>query len=1260
MTLNGPLSLNDGANLGLAGSIVNSGAMSVDSQGSTTVLTIDANTTLSGGGQLIIGDNVNNYVQGAAATDKLVNVNNTISGAGNLGHGQMTLVNQVAGVINAVGGNALVIDTGSETFVNAGIVEATGQGGLTIQSATVNNTGGTIKANAASLVTFASVDVIGGTVIGIGTGAIRASGTDEFDGRASAIILAGAIDVLDGSNLQLEGAVANGGAISVGSVGSTTVLTMLANTTLSGGGSIVLSDNVNNYVQGAAASDRLVNVDNTISGAGNLGHGQMTLVNEAAGVINAVGANALIINTSGQTATNLGLMEATGPGGLIIQSTTVSNAGGIIQANSGALVTLNSTDIVGGTLAALGSGEFMITGSSELDGTASTVSLAGPLLTQDGSVLELAGAIANKSTIMVNSLGSTTELLMVANTTLSGGGHVTLTDNTNNYIFGSSTFSLDNIDNTISGAGNLGNGQLILLNQTAGVIDATGANALTINTAGNTVTNAGLIETTGAGGLTINSPISNTGTLLAHAGILSVIGPLTNVSGTTLTGGTYEADAGATLELPQNTSIVTDKAAIILNGTGSTIEAFNTNTGLEVAIDSTLTTVAATGALELLGGRSWTTQAAMSNVGLLQLGGGTFAAKGLSNTGTTIGFGSITAPLTNSGVLSVQAGKSLSLGVLTNLSGTALTGGTYIVGAGATLQLAKNLTIVTLNATIDLAGVGATLQSLNTGTSAQVSVESTLATIGSTGVLEVLGGRGYTTTNAIANGGFLQLGGGVFSSGTLNATAASTLSGFGTIASVVSDAGKVTATGGALAFKGVGDTFAGAIGGTEVDFAGGSDALNSGASLGMATLGLSGGAAVTLGTGFTFGGVLIDGVGTTLSLGSNTLTLTGAGSTIAGTVSGVAGSVLVFGGGSQTLNTGASLSAKTWSLSGGDTTAISTNLTYAGSFSEAAGSSLSVTSSDTMVFTGDVTLAGTVNGAGTLSQSGGTDAINTGATLGVASWALKSGAAVGIHENLSFGGVLSEDGASSITIGAGDTLTLSGTAAIAGTLGASGAVSLTAGATATIGGVVSFGGAFSQGAATTTVLSGDTFALATATFAAGAIVNGAGTLSLSNATVSGLTVGGTLTLSDLGVVDQTGSMTLGDSSNSAAKLTIGKGDTYKLDGDVGIARGKSASSVITVSGALIKTAGAGVSIVGIKASDAGLIEVAAGTLDFTQALTGKGGLKIDAGATLQVDNTAAGTLNATFSGAGAILALSKAAKFAATISGFTTGQTSTC
>ena len=82
---------------------------------------------------------------------------------------------------------------------------------------------------------------------------------------------------------------------------------------------------------------------------------------------------------------------------------------------------------------------------------------------------------------------------------------------------------LDNIDNTISGAGTIGDGKnLQLINEANGVIDANGTQALTIDTGDEAVINNGTIKSTAAGGVTINSNVVDFGKLVASAGVLKI------------------------------------------------------------------------------------------------------------------------------------------------------------------------------------------------------------------------------------------------------------------------------------------------------------------------------------------------------------------------------------------------------------------------------------------------------------------------------------------------------------------------------------------------------------------------------------------------------------------------------------------------------------------------------------------------------------------------------------------------------------------
>ncbi|KAA5846604.1 type I secretion C-terminal target domain-containing protein [Pseudomonas chlororaphis] len=136
---NGTLTIADGAIMPFGGGLHNSGTIELGSAGNETSLEIlFRGATLTGGGQVLLSDNAQNVIFGGSADTVLTNVDNHISGAGQLGAGQMILAN--AGLILASGMNSLVLDTGTHTISNSGVLESTGTGGMTVASA-VENTG---------------------------------------------------------------------------------------------------------------------------------------------------------------------------------------------------------------------------------------------------------------------------------------------------------------------------------------------------------------------------------------------------------------------------------------------------------------------------------------------------------------------------------------------------------------------------------------------------------------------------------------------------------------------------------------------------------------------------------------------------------------------------------------------------------------------------------------------------------------------------------------------------------------------------------------------------------------------------------------------------------------------------------------------------------------------------------------------------------------------------------------------------------------
>ncbi|MGJ7916346.1 hypothetical protein ACI48D_12840 [Massilia sp. LXY-6] len=222
-------------------------------------------------------------------------------------------------------------------------------------------------------------------------------------------------------------------------------------------------------------------------------------------------------------------------------------------ANFGDLHDHISEDSAGNAVVTLGDGQSItlqgvhasnLTAANFVFDETPVMSNTGSLVLGDGSTMPLSGEIHNTGTIAPKSTGSDTNLLLIGKgITLDGGGHLTLSDNSANVISGTgAAVTLTNVDNTISGAGQLGAGQLGLVNH--GTIIADGANSLVINTGDNIVFNDGILEATGAGGLHVAGAVSNNGKLWANGSELAIYGGV-NGEGTSLISGNGMLEFGS-------------------------------------------------------------------------------------------------------------------------------------------------------------------------------------------------------------------------------------------------------------------------------------------------------------------------------------------------------------------------------------------------------------------------------------------------------------------------------------------------------------------------------------------------------------------------------------------------------------------------------------------------------------------------------------------------------------------------------------------
>jgi fibronectin-binding autotransporter adhesin len=1028
----GVIKADNGATLNLqGGTYTGLGAVQLNSTGNATQLQIVGDVTLSGG-SLTLSNSTSNLIFGTSTVDTLTN-EETISGAGNLGDGRMTLVN--SGTINANQSSGLTIQANGGV-TNTGTIEAT-EGTLTFNGTTVTNNGGKIVDDGQTM-TLTESTINGGTVTVTGAGDLQLTNSSTIEGGTLTNSSTGTIEALsfttdelggtitnpaggvvrvdNGATLNLKGGTYTGlGAVQLNSTGNATQLQIIGDVTLSGG-SLTLSNSTSNLIFGLETLDTLTN-EETISGAGNLGEGRMTLVNT--GTINDNQSSGMTIQANGG-ATNTGTIEATG-GTLTFTGMTVNNAGGKIT-DSGQTLTVTSSTINGGTITLTGASDLQLNNSTIQNGTLTNSAsgtiealsftsntLGGTITNPTGGVVKVDngatlslndGTYASLGAVQVNSTGNGTNLeLKGGNVTLSGGS-VTMSDNAANFILSSASTNILTNQETIQGAGNIGENSMGLVN--SGTISANQGTPL-------------FIQTDFMG-------FTNNGTLAVGSGDVMHVetGPFTNFVGSTLIGGTY--NISGTLEIDELGStggeILTDNANIILNGASSS---FVDSASKDVLTN--LNTIGASGGFTIEGGRNFTTVGNFTNDGTLGVGGGsTFAVTGN----------------------------------LTNFSGTTLTGGTYNVTG--TLKF-PGANIVTNDANITLNGASSAI--INSTTSANGLAN--LATNGTGSSFTIEGGRNFTTAGNFTNNGALTVGAGsTFDvKGSLNSGSTTLTGGPYNVSGILEAAGlnivtndaSLTLNGASAAITNT-TTSKSALASLATNDSGVSFTVEGGDSLTTAAAFANNGTLTVTGSGskFTVNGSSITNAASTGTINVNSGgNLTDAGTLTNNGTFNVGGGTVNVNGSTATNSSGATLTvngagsftdAGTFTNSG--TLAVGTSGTggTAGSFSsgaftnnktmtEAAGSSVKT---GNLTNTGTMTLGGgtfsmngtTASNSGTLSVGNGANFTTTGnfsfSNSGI--FTIASGGSFNVGASGSMtqsAGTTTDDG--SLTAGSGDTLT---------------------------------------------------------------------------------------------------------------------------------------------------------------------------------------------------------------------------------------------
>ncbi|MGH9375324.1 MAG: PEP-CTERM sorting domain-containing protein [Terriglobia bacterium] len=780
VTINGTYTSSLDTVTDLNGTIINKGVIQVNGgSGNYSILGLGSpgatveNVTLQGGGTVTLSSTaaggryaVIEQVGDGPAT--LTNVNNTIQGNGAIG-GNITVTNESGGMIDATtsSGQLSTLTLGGSGFTNAGLMEATNGGELLIETP-VNNTGGNVTANGGAIVVDNTIT--GGTLNTLNGGTMETlPGVNNGANLIGVAVSAGSAYATANDNVTgLQGTISNHGTILVNGGGVLGIGSSTApNVTLQGGGTVTLKTLSGGFEAGIAGAFHvsgatLTNVNNTIQGNGSIEG--LALVNQSSGVIDATTASGLsntLTLSGGSPITNQGLIEATS-GVLVIDGGTTNNAGGNITANGGT-VQLVGAIIQGGTLNTANGGTIETTtdlDSATLDGSTASgaVTINGAYTVSTDTSTSIKGTITNHGVIQVGASGSNAALLISANTTLNDGGAVNLSTSTTGGVAvleqSGGSFTLTNVDNTVKGNGIIGNNGLSLLNDSGGTIEATTASGqittLTIN-GGGKVTNNGTFEATA-------------GTTL-HATNVT----FTNFSGSTLTGGTYNANG--TIQINSlgfaGGEIVTNNANIILDGSNSGASAI-----LDLAGKNALSALVANEGnftVENGGNADFTTAGNLSNSGTVDVAASTTLTTG---TGGARNY-------TQSGGMTTVNGTLKSSAVAINgglLNGTGTVAGAVSIGSGGTIEAGDAPGTININGSL---AIGGTLNEVITSSgfdALNITGTPGSLTLGSGSTLDILLASGYDpaagTSFTIANftggltGTFGSIANDTFNSGT--------------------------------------------------------------------------------------------------------------------------------------------------------------------------------------------------------------------------------------------------------------------------------------------------------------------------------------------------------------------------------------------------------------------------------------------------------------------------------------------------------------
>ncbi len=1099
----------------------------------------------------------------------------------------------------------------------------------------------TLTNNSVTLTLNGSSSVGSNGLLGLGGGTLNGAGSLNVNGTflwsGGTISSAGVITIGSGGNLTLNGTtkVLNG-VILV----NTATATWSAGTIETGNGSVVSNAPSGTFNITFAASTVSIGGNRTFANAGQIN-------------VNPGSGNTVSISDTFNNSAAVNIQSGTfslGGGGTTTSTGSFAVSSGATLDFSGNTQTLSSGSSISGA------GNFSVSGGTVAEN--GTDGITGTNIISGGALTFAPGSTAALTALTITSgtLGCSNVVSVSGPMTWSGGsitGTNTLTANGGLTMSGTTKILngviLVNTATATWSAGTIetGNGSVVS-NAPSGTFNITFA-ASTVSIGGNrTFANAGQINVNPGSGNTvsISDTFNNSAAVNIQSGTFSLGG-----GGTTTSTGSFAVSSGATLDFSGNTQTLSSGSSITGAGNFSVSGA---TAGLNGTFNIGGTNTFSGGTANFLGNYTISGNTVIVSAGTANFTtSGTIAPGILNISGGTLGCSnamSVSGPMTwtggvingnntvsaNGGLTMGGTTKTLTGATLANAATATWSAGAINTGTGSVLSNAPSgIFNITFAATTGNAGGSRTFANagqfnVNPGGGNTVSISDTFnnsaAVNVQSGTFSLQGGGTTTSTGsfAVSSGAILD-----FSGGTQTLSSGSSISGAGNFSVSGATAG-LNGTfniGGTNTFSGGTANFLGnyTINGNTVNVTSGTANFTTSGTIAPGILNISGGTlgcsnAVSVSGPMTWSGGSINGNNTVsanggLTMGGTTKTLTGATLANAATATWSAGAINT-GTGSVLSNAPSGIFNITFAATTGNAGG-SRTFANAGQFNVNPGSGNTVSISDTFNNSAAVNVqSGTfsLSGGGTTTSTG-SFAVPSGTTLDLSggTQTLAGGSSITGAGNFSVSGAtVNENGTDGITgtniissgalnFSSGSTAALTALTITGGTLGCSNVVSVSGPATwngGTISGnntVTANGGLTISG--TTKTLTGATLAnAATATWSAGQLNTGSGSV-FSNAPSGTFNITFAASTGNAGgsrTFANTGQFNVNPGSGNTASIS----DSFNNSGTV-----TAQSGTLALSGVYDQTAGLTL-LNGGNINNTSPLQIGGGTLGGTGAVTG--------------------------------------------------------